>query len=92
VKKSQAILSISEKLQKNKNLLDGYKNGSLGLKALCDNLATIVLDHAVVNIDMSPPKDDSYLDYYAKQLGYENWDGYLADHTDDILGGWEDEE
>ena len=45
MKKSEAILSISEKLQKSQNLYDGYKKGSINLKCLCDNLAIRVLQH-----------------------------------------------
>ena len=92
MKRSEAILSLSEKLQKSQNLLEGYKNGSVTLKCLCDNLATRAVDYCVNDIEMSPPKDDRYLEFFAKELGYENWDNYLDENSDDILGGWESEE
>ena len=56
MKKSEAILSLSEKLQKSKNLLDGYKNGSIDLKCLCDNLATRAVDYCVESLRMLPPE------------------------------------
>jgi hypothetical protein len=56
MKRSEAILSLSEKIQKSQNLLDGYKNGSITLKCLCDNLATRAVDYCVNEIEMLPPK------------------------------------
>jgi hypothetical protein len=56
MKKSEAILSLSEKLQKSQNLLDGYKNGSIDLKCLCDNLATRAVDYCVGSLRMLPPE------------------------------------
>ncbi len=56
MKKSDAILSLSEKLQKSQNLLDGYKNGSIDLKCLCDNLATRAVDYCVYELEMLPPE------------------------------------
>jgi hypothetical protein len=56
MKRSEAILSLSEKLQKSQNLLDGYKNGSITLKCLCDNLATRAIDYCDKEISMLPPK------------------------------------
>ena len=58
MKRSDAILSLSEKLQKSQNLLDGYKNGSIALKCLCDNLATRAIDHCDNKIKMLPPLND----------------------------------
>jgi len=55
MKRSEAILSLSEKLQKSQNLLDGYKNGSIDLKCLCDNLATRAVDYCISEIGMLPP-------------------------------------
>lgn len=55
MKKSEAILSLSEKLQKSQNLLDGYKKGSITLKCLCDNLATRAVDYCDKEIGMLPP-------------------------------------
>lgn len=56
MKKSEAILSLSEKLQKSQSLLDGYKNGSITLKCLCDNLATRAVDYCVGSLRMLPPE------------------------------------
>jgi hypothetical protein len=58
MKRSEAILSLSEKLQKSQNLLDGYKNGSITLKCLCDNLATRAVDHCEFKLGMLPPFND----------------------------------
>jgi len=58
MKKSDAILSLSKKLQKSQNLLDGYKKGSINLKCLCDNLATRVMNYCENEIGMLPPFDD----------------------------------
>lgn len=55
MKRSEAILSLSNKLQKSQNLLDGYKNGSIDLKCLCDNLATRAIDYCEGEIEMLPP-------------------------------------
>ncbi len=55
MKRSEAILSLSEKLQKSQNLLDGYKNGSIDLKCLCDNLATRAVDYCINQLEMLPP-------------------------------------
>lgn len=55
MKKSDAIISLSNKLQKSQNLLDGYKNGSIDLKCLCDNLATRAIDYCEDDIGMFPP-------------------------------------
>jgi hypothetical protein len=60
MKRSEAILSLSEKLQKSQNLLDGYKNGSIDLKCLCDNLATRAVDYCVDEIEMLPPKNENF--------------------------------
>jgi len=60
MKRSEAILSLSEKLQKNQNLLDGYKNGSITLKCLCDNLATIAVNYCENGLKMLPPKNPQY--------------------------------
>jgi hypothetical protein len=92
MKRSEAILSLSEKLQKSQNLLDGYKNGSIDLKCLCDNLATRAVDYCVYDLKMSPPRDDSYLDFFAKELGYLNWLDYLDHDVDNVIGGWEIED
>ena len=56
MKKSEAILSLSEKLQKSQNLLDGYKKGSITLKCLCDNLATRAVDYCEKELGMLPPE------------------------------------
>jgi hypothetical protein len=56
MKRSEAILSLSEKLQKSQNLLDGYKNGSVTLKCLCDNLATRAVDYCIGSLRMLPPE------------------------------------
>jgi hypothetical protein len=58
MKRSEAILSLSEKLQKSQNLLDGYKNGSITLKCLCDNLATRAMDYCEHKLGMLPPFED----------------------------------
>jgi hypothetical protein len=55
MKRSDAILSLSEKLQKSQNLLDGYKKGSINLKCLCDNLATRIMNYCENEIGMYPP-------------------------------------
>lgn len=56
MKRSEAILLLSEKIQKSQNLLDGYKNGSIDLKCLCDNLATRAVDYLVGSLRMLPPE------------------------------------
>jgi hypothetical protein len=56
MKRSEAILSLSEKLQKSQNLLDGYKKGSINLKCLCDNLATRAVDYCERSLRMLPPE------------------------------------
>ena len=79
MKKSEAITSLSEKLQKSQNLLDGYKNGSIDLKCLCDNLATRAVDYCESKIGMLPPFNDwSY-----------HMDGDKADSEDIIFLRWE---
>jgi hypothetical protein len=60
MKRSEAIISLSEKLQKSQNLLDGYNNRSVTLKCLCDNLATRAVDYCVKEIRMLPPFVDQY--------------------------------
>ena len=55
MKRSEATLSLSDKLQKSQNLLDGYRNGSIDLKCLCDNLATRAVDYCVNELGMLPP-------------------------------------
>ena len=60
MKRSEAIVSLSEKLQKSQNLFDGYKKGSINLKCLCDNLATRAIDHCDNKIRMLPPFVDQY--------------------------------
>jgi len=59
MKRSDAILSLSGKLQKSQNLLDGYKKGSITLKCLCDNLATRAVDYCVNELGMFPPRTDT---------------------------------
>jgi hypothetical protein len=56
MKRSEVILSLSEKLQKSQNLLDGYKNGSIDLKCLCDNLAKRAVDYCEKELGMLPPE------------------------------------
>jgi hypothetical protein len=60
MKRSDAIISLSEKLQKSQNLLDGYKNGSIDLKCLCDNLATRAVDYCERSLRMLPAFVDQY--------------------------------
>jgi hypothetical protein len=78
MKRSEAILSLSEKLQKSQNLLDGYKNGSITLKCLCDNLATRAVDYCVNELEMLPPfvdldkpvGDKDYFTLHVDQAAY----------------------
>ena len=58
MKRSDAILSISSKIQKSKKLFDGYKNGNMGNKQLSDNLALIVLRYVEEELEMMPPLDE----------------------------------
>jgi len=55
VKKSEAVLALSEKLQRSQNLFDGYKNGSISLKCLCDNLADRAIRFSIEKVCMMPP-------------------------------------
>jgi len=54
MKKSEAILRISKKLQKQTALLKGYSRGVINLKCLCDNLATYVIND-IEKAGMLPP-------------------------------------
>jgi hypothetical protein len=74
MKKSKAILSLSEKLQKSQNLLDGYKNGSIRLKHLCDNLATRAVDYCENELKMLPPFVDQYESDTSLDLVGNRWE------------------
>jgi hypothetical protein len=80
MKRSDAILSLSEKLQKSQNLLDGYKNGSITLKCLCDNLATRAVDYCVGSLRMLPPESSRSIRVGAFDLQHVQyahvWDEY----------------
>ena len=89
MKKSEAILSLSEKLQKSQNLLDGYKNGSIDLKCLCDNLATRAVDYCEKDIGMLPPEpkvmpkdEDIQVQFYVDNIDIPHW----------FILGWESED
>jgi hypothetical protein len=87
MKRSEAILSISDKLQKSQNLLDGYKNASINLKCLCDNLAIRILNHCEEEISMYPPDsknkcNDPALQIWADNIDIPHW----------IILGWDNEE
>lgn len=87
MKRSEAILSLSEKLQKSQNLLDGYKNGSINLKCLCDNLATRAVDYCELKLGMLPPHTslenckDPELQVYVENIDIPQW----------IILGWDKE-
>lgn len=66
MKKSEAVIALSEKLQKSKNLFDGYKKGSITLKCLCDNLADRALNFSTDKIYMVPP-DGKWKDEYLEE-------------------------
>ena len=95
MKREDAILKISEKLQKQEALLQGYVKGSISLKCLCDNLSTLALDQAEYEIGMSPPMNFNITDYSGDQPeGYhpndwEHWDDevlnefWMLDDLDD---------
>ena len=74
MKRSDAILSLSEKLQKSQNLLDGYKNGSINLKCLCDNLATRAVDYCEKKLKMLPPFVDQYESDTSLDLVGNRWE------------------
>ena len=44
------------------------------------------------DLKMSPPRDDNYLDFFAKELGYLNWLDYLDHDIDNVIEGWEPED
>jgi hypothetical protein len=99
MKRSEAILSLSEKLQKSQNLLDGYKNGSITLKCLCDNLATRAVDYCTGGLRMLPPPKeiDPVADflihcYYDKIDGKATEEGWVIDREKSQLWELEDEE
>jgi hypothetical protein len=87
MKRSDAIISLSEKLQKSQNLLDGYKNGSITLKCLCDNLATRAVDYCERSLRMLPPEtnlkncDDPAVQIYVDNIDMLQW----------IILGWDKE-
>lgn len=41
---------------------------------------------------MTPPKDASSCDFYAKELGYDDYNHYLEMNEDNFMGEWEREE
>jgi hypothetical protein len=89
MKRSDAILSLSEKLQKSQNLLDGYKNGSIDLKCLCDNLATRAVDYCDNELEMFPPQPkkipmekDIRVQFYIDNIDIPHW----------FVLGWEPED
>lgn len=55
MKRSEAILKISENLQKHENMFKGYAKGSIDLKCTCDNLATYLMKE-LEKMGMLPPK------------------------------------
>jgi hypothetical protein len=55
MKLSEAKWKLSQKLQKSKNLFDGYKNGNMDTKCLCDNLSDRILRFVVEELKMLPP-------------------------------------
>lgn len=88
MKRSEAILSLSEKLQKSQNLLDGYKKGSITLKCLCDNLATRAVDYCVGSLRMLPPESSRSIRVGAFDLQHVQyahvWDEYdWAEESED---------
>lgn len=80
MKKSDAILLLSEKIQKSQNLLDGYKNGSIEFKCLCDNLALRVLDYCEFQLRMLPPESSRSVSFGMFDLQHVQyahiWDEY----------------
>jgi hypothetical protein len=83
MKKSEAIIKLSNKLQLSKNLLDGYKNGNLDLKCLCDNLAIRAIDYSQNELNMLPPKACVEV---SVRVGDEERTAYLNTHE------WESED
>ena len=99
MKRREAILSLSEKLQKSQNLLDGYKNGSINLKCLCDNLATRAVDYCANELGMLPPPKeiecvtDRLIYCYYKKVDEKKVDGgWILDRDNSQLWEPEDEE
>ena len=88
MKRSEAILSLSEKLQKSQNLLDEYKNGSIDLKCLCDNLAIRAVDYCVDKIEMLPPETKATPEDFSN-LGFTQ--DFLDEH-DFSVNKWEPED
>ena len=87
MKKSEAILSLSEKLQKSQNLLDGYKNGSITLKCLCDNLATRAVDYCENEIGMLPPETKATPEDFSNLT----FDQDFLDKHDFSVNRWDEE-
>jgi hypothetical protein len=84
MKRSEAILSLSEKLQKSQNLLDGYKKGSITLKCLCDNLATRAVDYCENELKMSPPFNDWLYHMDGDRADSENIRYLIWESEDDL--------
>lgn len=63
MKRSDAIYKLSEKLQKQNALVDGYKKGSINLKCLCDNLSIIIMNE-IETIGMLPPIEPEHENDY----------------------------
>jgi hypothetical protein len=84
MKKSEAILSLSKKLQKSQNLLDGYKNGSIDLKCLCDNLATRAVDYCTGGLRMLPPESSRSIKFGMHDLQHTQY-AHVWDEDDTEL-------
>lgn len=54
MKRSEMIQIISRNLQKHENMFNGYKNGSIPLKCVSDNLASYILKE-IEKVGMLPP-------------------------------------
>lgn len=87
MKRSEALTKLSNKLQKSQNLFDGYKNGNLSLKSLCDNLADRSLWFTENTIGMLPPPD------HVELISLDNEKGAILyiDYPN-IKGAWEPED
>lgn len=54
ITREDAIILLKCKLEKSKNLFDGYKNGNMPLEQLCGNLAERVLNYVETRFKMTP--------------------------------------
>lgn len=86
MKKSDAVLEISKKLQKQKHMYKKYASGGMSLKQLCDNLALRVLTQ-LEELGMAPPHRKAKPEDFAN----DGFDQEFLDDHDFKVSDWESE-